>query len=153
MLIKKKYLSKSSHLEHILFNLDVGESSPSGCNSKLLKCVSRTNSFPPSQLPFDPNHPYFHSFNPCQNQTLPYSLLNFTQDNLVKCPLNGAGSVSPSPWQRVKHNGFLASSLKEVLPLFIRNSVVIIWIKCLVCLRSVHLHWDESTGHRQSLPR
>ena len=60
LLNKKTYLSRSCPIEVLLFNLAIGDSSLSGWNSKLLKCVSRTNSFSPSHC-LRSRSPHFHS--------------------------------------------------------------------------------------------
>lgn len=74
----------------VLFNLDIGKSSLAGCNSDLLEFESRTNSIPPSQLLFHPNH-YYHSFQPRQKSS-PCLELATSHSRSLKCPLKGVGS-------------------------------------------------------------
>lgn len=75
--------------------------------------MSRTNSFLPSQLPFQQSIPIFIRLPPPKIQTLLrfcQILLNITY---LKCPLNGVDAGPPSPRQRVPAQWLLGISAQE----------------------------------------
>lgn len=90
-------LSKFSFLVAIIFNLDIGWSSPAECNSKLPEFESRTNPFLPSNCS-SIQMTIFIRFTPTKDLALAYGWPNYTDDNLliIKCPFSAEGSVSPS---------------------------------------------------------
>lgn len=91
-----KILYKMSLFVDILFNLEMGKSSPAKCNWKLPEFESRINSVPPSQLLFHPNH-YFHSFHPHQKSS-PCLVSQITL-KVIEMPFQRSGLwVSPGQW-------------------------------------------------------